>query len=187
LNRGRIIVVLGPSGVGKTTICKKILKHRSDVRFSISATSRPQRKDEKNYREYIFLSEKEFRKWIEEGRFIEYAEVHGNMYGTPKNALEENLNEGNHVLLDVDVKGALNLMKLYPDGIYFFIVPPGIKELEERLRRRNTDETSTIIKRLANAVEEFKHAGKFKHVIENRTLNEAVEDILSIIEKELQT
>jgi guanylate kinase len=187
LNKKRIIVILGPSGVGKTTICKKILQQRSDVRFSISATSRPQRKDEKNHREYIFLSEKEFREWIANDRFIEYAEVHGNLYGTPKKSLEENLKKGYHVLLDVDVKGALNLMKLYPDGIYFFIVPPGIKELEERLRRRNTDEKSTIMKRLANAAEEFKHADKFKYVIENRTLNEAVEDILSIIEKELKT
>jgi guanylate kinase len=187
LNKGRVIVVLGPSGVGKTTICKKILKHRADVRFSISATSRPRRKDEKNHREYIFLSEKEFKKRIEEGRFIEYAEVHGNLYGTPKKPLEENLKKGHHVLLDVDVQGAMNLMKLYPEGIYFFIVPPGMDELEERLKKRDTDEKSIIKKRLVNAIEEFKHIGKFKYVIENRSLDEAVGEILSIIEREMST
>ncbi|KPJ71968.1 hypothetical protein AMJ52_07915 [candidate division TA06 bacterium DG_78] len=187
MNKGRVIVILGPSGVGKTTICKRILRHRPDVCFSISATSRPKRKDEKNHREYIFLSEKEFKEWIEKGCFIEYAEVHSNLYGTPKKSLEETLKKGHHVLLDVDVQGAMNLMKLYPNGIYFFIVPPGMHELEKRLKKRDTDEKSTIKKRLVNAIEEFKHVGKFKYVIENRTLNEAVSKILSIIEREIST
>ena len=185
MSKGRVIVVLGPSGVGKTSICKEILKRRPDMRFSISATSRPKRRDEKNHHEYIFLSKKEFKEWIKKSRFIEYAEVHGNLYGTPKKSLEENFGKGYHVLLDVDVQGAMNLMKLYPDGIYFFIVPPGMDELEKRLIKRNTDEKVTIMKRLAHASKEFKHLGKFKHVIENRRFEDAVKEILSIIEKEI--
>jgi guanylate kinase len=186
LNKGRVIVILGPSGVGKTTICKKILEHRQkDIRFSISATSRPKRKDEDYNNQYIFLTQKEFQEWIKKGRFIEYAEVHGNLYGTPKKPLEDNLNKGFHVLLDVDVQGAMNLKKLYPKGLYFFIVPPDMDELKERLKKRNTDKQDVIMTRLANALEEFRHKDKFKYVIENRKLEDAVKEILSIIEKEL--
>ncbi|GAG76057.1 unnamed protein product, partial [marine sediment metagenome] len=187
LNKGRVIVVLGPSGVGKTTICKKILEHHPNVHFSISATSRSKRKEEKEGREYIFLSKKEFEGWIEKGLFIEYAEVHGNLYGTPREQLEENLKKGHHLLLDVDVQGALNLMKLYPDGLYFFIVPPDFVELKKRLLKRNTDGHAAISKRLENASEEFKYVDHFKYVIENRRLDDAVKEILSIIEKETKT
>lgn len=186
MNRGRLIVLLGPSGVGKTTICKKILENRSDIHFSISATSRPKRRGEQDGKEYIFLSEKEFKEWIDKGLFIEYAEVYGNFYGTPKRFLEENLAQGHHVLMDVDVKGAKYLMQLYPDGLYFFIIPPNTRELKKRLLKRNTDENTIIKKRLANAREEFEYKNDYKYVIENRDLKATVEHIISIIEKEIE-
>lgn len=183
-SRGKLIVLSGPSGVGKTTLCKKIIERRSDIRYSISATSRPMRRDEKNGREYFFLSEREFKEWIERGFFIECAVVHNYLYGTPKKYLEDNLGNGYHVIMDVDVQGAKKLMKLYPDGIFVFVIPPDVVELEKRLQKRNTDKNEEIQSRLATALEELKYKNDYKHVIENRDLEDTVSKILSIIENE---
>lgn len=186
-SRGKLVVLSGPSGVGKTTLCKKIVERRSDIRYSISATSRPMRRDEKNGREYFFLSEKEFKEWIEKGFFIESAVVHNYLYGTPKKYLEDNLGNGYHVIMDVDVQGAKKLMKLYPDGIFVFVIPPDVVELEKRLQKRNTDKDEEIQSRLATALEELKYKNDYKHVIENRELENTVREILSIIENETNT
>jgi len=183
--RGKIIVLSGPSGVGKTTICKRILRNHPNIRYSVSATSRPKRKGEEDHREYIFLTKEVFKEWIDKGYFVEYAEVHGNYYGTPKNTLQENLKNGYHVIMDVDVKGAKALMKLYPSGIYFFIVPPDVVELEKRLLKRNTDENTVIRNRLANALKELKYKSDYKYIIENRDLKDTLEKITIIIEKEI--
>jgi guanylate kinase len=185
LNRGRVIVLSGPSGVGKTTICERLVSARSDLRYSISATSRPKRKVEKHGREYIFLTKTEFRRWIEEGLFVEYATVYGNYYGTPKKPLEGILAKGLHVLMDVDVQGAKSLMNVYPDGIYFFIIPPDIAELERRLMKRNTDGADVIRNRLGRALEELEYKKDYKYVIENNHLGTTVAEILRIIEKEM--
>ncbi|KPK71026.1 hypothetical protein AMJ87_07905 [candidate division WOR_3 bacterium SM23_60] len=183
--RGRVIVLSGPSGVGKTTIHSEILKRRPDLCTSVSATSRPKRKGEVHGREYFFLSEKEFMVWVDTGRFIEYARVHNNWYGTPKEKLIETIENGCHVLMDVDVQGAKALMELFPDGIYFFIEPPDLKELEERLRKRNTDRHEEIEGRLRRAADELKYKKDYTHVIENKTVNAAVEKILSILDAEV--
>jgi len=185
LSKGILIVLSGPSGVGKTTICKTILAARSDVRYSVSATSRKKRDSEQEHREYIFLSEREFRGWVDRDMFVEYAQVHGNYYGTPRNELDEHLERGYHVLMDVDVQGAKKLMGLYPDGLYFFIVPPDFKELEKRLLKRNTEKNEVLKIRLARAAEEIKYKNDYKYIIENRDLNETIQEILAIIEKEL--
>jgi len=177
-------VLSGPSGVGKTTICERLMKRRADLKYSVSATSRPKRKFEKNQREYIFLSRNEFQKWIKEGRFVEYAEVYGNYYGTPKKPIEEMLEKGSNVLMDVDVQGAKNLMKVYPNGIFFFIIPPDIAELERRLKKRDTDEYEVIKNRLGKALEELQYENDYKYVIENENLDATVSKILRVIEKE---
>jgi guanylate kinase len=171
--------------VGKTTICNKILETRSDVCYSVSATSRPKRKSEQNGHEYIFLSRKEFEKWIAQDKFIEYAEVHGNLYGTPRKDLENHMTQGLNVLMDVDVRGAKKLMESYPDGIFFFIVPPNFAELEQRLLKRNTEENDVIKHRLERAREELTYRDDYKYIIENRDIDDTVAIILSIIKKEL--
>ncbi len=185
MNRGRIIVLSGPSGVGKTTICDRILAGRSDVRYSVSATSRSKRTVEKNGREYIFLSADEFRQWITQDRFVEYAEVYGNFYGTPRKSLEIGLSAGYNILMDVDVQGARRLMNLYPDGIFFYIMPPDIAELERRLKRRDTDKDEVIKKRIAKAKQELEYRKDYKYVIENNDLQMTISKILGIIEDEL--
>lgn len=185
MNKGRIVVLSGPSGVGKTTICEKLLANRSDLRYSVSATSRPKRQVEENGREYIFLSTKEFKRWIEQGQFVEYAEVYGNLYGTPKKSLEETLRGGLNVLMDVDVQGARELMKLYGDGIFFYIIPPDIAELERRLKKRDTDQDEVIKHRLAKAIEELQYKDDYRYVIENKNLDQTVAEILGVIANEL--
>jgi guanylate kinase len=151
----------------------------------VSATSRPKRQVEENGREYIFLSAEEFEQWIERGRFVEYAEVYGNLYGTPRKSLEKILRSGYNVLMDVDVQGARELMRLYSDGIFFYIIPPDIAELERRLKKRDTDKDEVIKSRLAKAIEELQYKDDYKFVIENKNLDQTVAEILGVIENEL--
>ncbi len=183
-NRGKLIVISGPSGVGKTTICNELIARRKDTVYSISATSRRKRKGEKNGREYFFLSEKEFKEWIREGRFAEYAIVHGNYYGTPKQFLEENLKNGINVLMDIDVQGAKKLMPLYPDGIYIFVMPPDFEELQRRLLKRNTDDKNEIESRLETARKEMEYLNDYRFVVKNDQLEDTINEILEIINKE---
>ncbi|MBE0433874.1 guanylate kinase [candidate division WOR-3 bacterium] len=185
MNRGRIIVLSGPSGVGKTTICERLLASRSDLRYSVSATSRPKRLVEKSGREYIFMGPSEFKEKIRDGYFAEYAEVYGNYYGTPAGALEQGLSAGYNILMDVDVQGGRKLMHLYPDGIFIFIMPPDIAELERRLKKRDTDHDTVIKKRLANARRELAYKVDYRYVIENKDLEETIARIMGIVENEI--
>ncbi|MEO0123574.1 MAG: guanylate kinase [candidate division WOR-3 bacterium] len=182
--RAKLIVISGPSGVGKTTICNEIVARRKDIVYSISATSRAKRKGEVNGREYFFLTEKEFKRWIAEGKFAEYAIVHGHYYGTPKDFLEKNLKNGFHVLMDIDVQGAKKLMPLYPDGIYIFVLPPDFAELKKRLIKRNTDNEKEIENRLKTATKELKYMKDYKYVVKNINLEETITEILKIIDRE---
>jgi guanylate kinase len=140
---------------------------------------------EKSGREYIFLSLEEFNEWIEQDKFVEYAQVYGNLYGTPKKPLEEILQSGYNVLMDVDVQGARKLMELYNDGIFFYIIPPDIAELERRLKKRDTDKEEVIKSRLAKAIEELQYKDDYKYIIENKDLDQTVAEILGVIENEL--
>jgi guanylate kinase len=172
---GKFIIFSAPSGSGKTTIVKYLLKCGLPLEFSISATSRKPRGPEVHGKDYYFLSESEFRKNIEDGNFIEWEEVYaGNFYGTLKSEVDRIWKNGNHVLFDIDVKGGVNLKKLFPDNtLSVFIMPPSVEELEHRLLLRSTDDAQTIQKRVAKATEEIKYADKFDLIIVNDKLEEA--------------
>jgi guanylate kinase len=184
IKRGSIIVISGPSGVGKTTICDRILERRRDIRYSVSATSRPRRKGERNGREYYFLTEKKFKAWIQKKMFVEWAAVHGHLYGTPKEYLTAQVQKGWNILLDVDVQGGKNLKRLYPNGLFIFIRPPSFRELKKRLLNRKTENHAELEKRLATAWREIKCRKTYGYTVVNDDLDRAANRILSIIDKE---
>jgi guanylate kinase len=179
--RGMLIVLSGPSGVGKTTLCDRLLKSNPGICYSVSATSRPRRKGERNGREYIFLTERTFEEWIVRKKFIEYARVHGNLYGTPRKFLIDALNRGHDVLMDVDVQGGKSLMKEFPDAIMIFILPPNYTELRKRLINRRTDHLHVIRSRLKRARQELRYKKTYDYAVVNRDLNRTVRRIKKII------
>jgi len=186
LNEGRgiLFVLSAPSGAGKTTVAERVLQECPELRRTISATSRPPRPGEEEGRDYIFLSEEEFRKRIEEGVFLEWACVHGNLYGTPREQVEAALREGQDLLLVIDVQGGMQVKKLFEDAVLIFLVPPSFEVLQERLQKRGTEGTEEVAKRLANAREEMKLWRNYDYVVVNDVLEEAVDKVLSIIKAE---
>ena len=174
--RGRMIVISGPSGSGKTSICRRLLEDRR-VRFSVSATTRKPRTGEVDGRDYHFVSAEWFREQIRAGNFIEHAEVHGNMYGTLRQPVEDALEEGLFYLLEIDVQGALQLKALGEPGVYVFIAPPDMEELRRRLVGRATDAPEVIERRLQKAEDEYRERVKYDHVVVNRELEQAVAQV----------
>lgn len=169
---GKLLIFSAPSGSGKTTIVKHLLKTNPKLEFSISACSRPMRNNEVNGRDYHFLTPEEFRRKIDENQFIEWEEVYpGSYYGTLKSELERIWSKGNHVVFDVDVKGGLNLKKIFSkQALAIFIMPPSIEILEQRLVARGTETVETIAKRVGKAAEEIAHASQFDLTIVNENL-----------------
>lgn len=180
---GNIIVISGPSGVGKTTVCRRILAQRPDIWYSVSATSRPRRAGERNGREYYFLSRRQFQSWIRRRSFAEWAQVHGHYYGTPVRHLERHLAQGRHVLLDVDVQGGRSLKRLYPRGIFIFIRPPSYRELVRRLVKRRTEDAAALRRRLAAAWQEIRGRRAYGYTVINDDLERTVAKILKIIDR----
>ncbi|AQT67218.1 Guanylate kinase [Anaerohalosphaera lusitana] len=181
--KGNLVVISGPSGVGKSTICKEIVD-RTDAFLSVSATTRSRGEGEVEGKNYYFLSRSEFEKKIQAGEFLEYAEVFGNLYGTPWGPVEKALDEGKTVLLEIDVQGGQKAKKLFKDAIMVFILPPKESELEKRMhgRARGEDRTSAE-KRLQSAGNEIAQAWQsYDHMVINDDLEEAVTEIISIIE-----
>jgi guanylate kinase len=172
---GKLIIFSAPSGAGKTTIVKHLLQSGLPLEFSISACSRTPRTGEVNGKDYYFLSADDFKKKIDNNEFIEWEEVYaGNYYGTLRSEVERIWKNGNHVLFDIDVKGGVNLKKKYPhQTLSVFVMPPSVKELENRLRGRSTDDEATIQKRLDKAVYELKFADQFDVVLINDILQDA--------------
>lgn len=178
----QLIVVSAPSGAGKTTLCAKLLKDIPELMLSISSTTRAPRGKEKHGKEYFFIAEPEFKELIQKKRFAEWAEVHGNYYGTTMDFVEEAFSQGKSLLLDIDVQGAESLRFVYPKQIVtIFIKPPSMTELENRLRTRGTEEEEAIQKRLKNAHTEMTHAEKFDHIIVNDDFDRAYFELSGIV------
>ena len=181
MRKGLLIVISGASGTGKGTVCKKILADLPKIAYSISATTRAPRPGEVDGREYYFLSVEEFKAWIAEEKFLEYAEVYGNFYGTPLNKIEERLNRGEDIILEIDVQGALNVKKKCPEGIYIFLLPPSLEELKNRVEGRGTETPESLARRLKNAVAEIKIGLQYDYVVVNDTIDNAAAQIKAIL------
>ncbi|MDH7603451.1 MAG: guanylate kinase [Melioribacter sp.] len=181
----KLFVFSAPSGAGKTTIVKDILKSFPDFKFSVSATTRKKRPGEIDGVDYFFITEDEFKRKIENNEFVEWEKFYDYYYGTLKKTIDENLSNGYTTIFEVDVKGALNIKKVYPDAVLIFIVPPSIDELKERLKKRNTETDEDLRKRLERAQMELSYKDKFDYVVENINLEDAKEKVKKIIEKEI--
>jgi guanylate kinase len=173
----KLIVLSAPSGAGKTTLCARLLRDFPELTLSISSTTRKPRGQEQHCKEYFFLSKEEFERQIGEGRFAEWALVHGNYYGTSKDTIERAFASGKSVLLDIDVQGAASLRKAYPTETYtLFVSPPSLEVLEKRLRARGTESEEAIARRLRNAAVEMKEAPTFDQIVMNDDLDRAYEE-----------
>jgi len=181
--KGEIIAVSAPSGGGKTTIVKQILKKFPEIVFSVSATTRPKRESEKNGVEYYFITETEFKQKINNDEFVEWEKFYDYYYGTFKSVVEENVKYGKSVLLEVDVKGAISLKKIYPEAHLIYITPPSFEELVKRLRERRTESESDMKKRIERAKMELSVKDKFDYFIDNNDLNKAIKDTSDLINK----
>ena len=181
---GNLIIISGPSGVGKTTLYKAVLKRFSDLLYSVSHTTRKPRYDEQQGVDYHFISEVDFKKRIHEGRWAEWAVVHGHYYGTSADFLNKGLSSGHDILLDIDVQGTMQILKHFPDSITVFLLPPSMDDLKNRLRLRGSDSGPDIEKRLLNAKKEMEQKDTYRYVVVNDHLNVAIEKLVSIVEKE---
>ena len=180
-NKGLLIVYTGASGVGKGTIMKKLLAKNPNLRLSVSATTRAPREGEVDGREYYFVTHEQFDELIAQDGFLEHAEYVGNKYGTPKAPVYEMLDEGLDVILEIEVKGFLQIKKACPDCVTIFIAPPSFEELQARLRGRGTEDEEVIAARLETAKNELQSQDLFDYVVVNDDADRAADEVLSII------
>jgi guanylate kinase len=185
MKKGRLFIISAPSGAGKTTLGKAILKRFPEMLYSISHTTRPPRTDEENGVDYFFISKDEFKKNIKDGKWLEWAKVHDNYYGTSLEFIDRNLSEGRNILLDIDVSGARQVLSHLPHSVAIFILPPSFETLRERLESRGTESPETIAKRLKNAEVEIAQKHLYQHHVINDSLNEAIERLSLIIKSHM--
>jgi guanylate kinase len=178
------VVLSAPSGAGKTTIAKALVERGEDVVFSVSATTRPPRDHEVDGVDYHFLSEPDFRTMIEADEFVEWAEVHGHLYGTSRKALRDAQEQGRFLILDVDVQGAMQVREQVADAGLVFVLPPSADALRERLRDRGTEGEDTLTRRLKNARGELEKASEFDYVVVNEKLDQAIDEVRGIVRGE---
>lgn len=183
MKKGKLFVISGPSGVGKGTIVNRILSE-TDVRFSVSMTTRAPREGEVDGQSYFFVTREEFQKVIDEDGFLEHAEVYGNRYGTPRKQTEERLETGIDVLLDIDIQGALNVKRMSPEGVFIFILPPSLDELKNRITNRGTETEESLKLRIGSVMNELEYAREYDYCVINDDLEEAVSTVKAIITAE---
>lgn len=181
MGKGILVVLSGPSGAGKGTICKSFLERNKNVKLSISCTTRSPREGEVDGVNYFFITKDKFEKMIEEDAFLEYANVYENFYGTPKSYVEKTLEEGHDVVLEIDTQGALAVREKFKDGVLVFLMPPSLDELESRIVGRGSETEESLKRRLGAAADEIKLAEKYNYVVTNDTIENAVKKVESII------
>ncbi len=181
--RGKLFVVSGPSGCGKSSVCREVAE-RTGAEISVSATTRPQRGDEQDGRDYMFLPRAEFAARAEEGWFYEHAEVYDEMYGTPRQPIEEGLTAGKDFLLDIDVQGATSVKNACGDAVLIFITPPDMDELRRRLEGRATESNGDMELRISRAASEMTCRDQYDYIVINKDLEQTVAEVTGIVESE---
>ncbi len=183
-SRGKLIAISAPSGSGKTTIAKEILKRHEEIRFSVSATTRKKRAEEVEGRDHFFITKEEFENLIARGELAEYEVIYGDYYGNLKSVIQKGLNDGQLLLFDIDVNGALSLKRLYPnETTLIFIKPPSLEVLKERLLKRNTEDEGTVRERLKRVPMELEKGKSFDYAVTNDDLPTAVNEVDEIVKK----
>lgn len=180
MRKGLLVVVSGPSGAGKGTICQALLE-KTPLAYSVSATTRKPRAGEVDGKSYYFLSVEAFEKMIEKDELLEWAKVYDNYYGTPLKKVEEKLAAGEDILLEIDTQGAMKVREKFPEGVYIFILPPSLAELERRIRGRDTETEDVLQKRLAAAINEIEAGKCYKYVVANDEVDGAVDSVCAIL------
>ncbi|MCM0648734.1 guanylate kinase [Clostridium swellfunianum] len=178
--KGLLLVISGPSGAGKGTICKALLDN-NEFWLSVSATTRQPREGEIDSKNYFFITKDEFKQRIEKDDFLEYAEVYGNYYGTPKSNVLKVLESGKDVILEIDIQGALKVKEAFREGIFIFILPPSMEELKQRIIRRGSETPESLMTRFKSAYKEINYVSKYSYAVVNDTVEEAVKKIESIV------
>lgn len=181
MNKGLLIVISGPSGAGKGTLCKKLLQRNSELCLSVSATTREPRAGEVDGVNYFFTSKDKFEEMINNNEFLEWAKVYDNYYGTPKKYVEDMLNQGKDVILEIDIQGALKVKESCSEGVFIFILPPTMEELKNRIKKRGSETEESLVKRFTAAYKEINYVSKYNYVVINDVLEEGVKKLESII------
>ncbi len=184
MTNGKVIVISGPSGVGKGTVVQELLSNNDDCTLSVSATTRAPREGEVHGVNYFFITKEEFQSRIKNNAMLEYAQYCDNYYGTPRDYVQQSVENGKNIILEIEVQGALNVKSTMPEAVTVFVMPPSMIELEKRLRDRGTEEEEVIQQRLKTAVEEMRQSTKYDYIVINDTVNQCVNDIKTIINSE---